>query len=442
MRRARISLALLALWLAAPRAAAELPALRAGLGSAPLPAPIDGPLAGYGGLRDRRATGTLDPPEARALLLEQGELRVALVSLDVLIARPALRDPLLEAAATRGVDALLLVATHTHSGPGGFLQGWLAERVTAGGFDPEAPDRLVRAAVRALERAAVDLAPAHVASVLARAEFAENRRFEVGPHETALPLLRFDFPSGQRPIVLWAYGAHPTVLSARNRAYSADYVGAARRHLEASGWRSLYLPGPLGDQAPRSAAGPLWPEDPRQERVQLEEIGRGLAQAVTDGVTPLDPVPKVALGALERWVEPPAVRLRRFCALWWLAPFVRSSIGGFLSDRVPLQVIRVGDARLLALPAEPTSAVGQAVRGRVPAGSIPLVVAHANDWLGYVVSPAAYAHGGYEACMSFHGPRLGAWLVDEAAEALRLLETREQRATPVPGSTTQARRTP
>ncbi len=65
--------------------------LRVGLGTAALPAPAGGVLAGYAAPWDRRADGVLDAPEARALVLESEELRVGLVTLDVLIARPALR---------------------------------------------------------------------------------------------------------------------------------------------------------------------------------------------------------------------------------------------------------------------------------------------------------------------------------------------------------------
>ena len=54
------------------------------------------------------------------------------------------------------------------------------------------------------------------------------------------------------------------------------------------------------------------------------------------------------------------------------------------------------------------------MRAEVGEGNVPFVVAHANDWMGYAVSPEEYARGGYEACMSFFGPDFGPWLVDEA----------------------------
>ena len=52
------------------------------------------------------------------------------------------------------------------------------------------------------------------------------------------------------------------------------------------------------------------------------------------------------------------------------------------------------------------------------------VVSHANDWIGYVVTADGYRSGGYEACLSFHGPEFADWLVTEVAETLRLLSAR------------------
>ncbi len=399
-------------------------ALRVGLGHAEFPRPENGPLAGYGGLRDRRATGLLDPPEARALVIERSGVRIALVVLDLVIIRPSLREGLQELAAVFTLDALVVAATHTHSGPGGYIPGRLAQRITSGGFDPATPRNLVRAALRALSLAVEDLTPARVASGHAELSLARNRRSPNGPHETALPLLRFDFPSGQAPVVLFAYGAHPTVLSPKSHAYSADYVGVARSWLEQQGWRAIFLAGPMGDQEPTSQRGPLWPRDLALQRAQMIEIGSRLGEAVLRGARRLNPSDGAVLASVERWVDAPGTPgFRRFCTVWWLGPFMKPSLRGFLSRRAPIHAIRVGDARIVALPAEPSSAIGQEIReGLAPLHPI-FVVAHASDWLGYVVSAEAYRSGGYEACLSFYGPDLGRWLVEEAVATGRLLES-------------------
>jgi hypothetical protein len=323
-RAARLgALALCLCALALPGRAAE--ALRVGLGTAPLPTPLGAPLAGYGGLRDRSAEAELDPPEARALIFDGATARVALLALDVVIVHAALRDRLVEDARRLDIDALAVVATHTHSGPGGYVPGWLAARITAGSYDARAPERIANAAALALGRAIGDLAPAAVATVGAELELARNRRFEDGRRERALPVLRVDFPDGRAPIALFAYGAHPTVLSPRNRAYSADYAGAARDWLEARGWRALFLPGPLGNQEPTSQLGELWPTDMSLQVSQMREVGARLGEAVlaaAERAAEIQLAETRSTGpyVVERWVEAPPVRLRRFCALWWVGP--------------------------------------------------------------------------------------------------------------------------
>ena len=399
--------------------------LFAGMGRAELPRPSDGPLGGYGGWRDRRAQDVLDPPEARALVLEQDGRRVALVSLDIVIVRPNLRDRLLQIASTFELDALILTATHTHSGPGGYIPGRVPARLTSGSFNPATLRSLVTAALRAVELALRDLAPARVGSGVAEIPLARNRRTRDGPRETDLPILRFEFPSGRAPIVLIAYGAHPTVLSPKSRAYSADYVGAARAWLTEHGWRSLFLPGPLGDQEPVSQLGPLWPRDLAKQHAQVDEIGTVLGKAVLWHARRLEPTSGAQLSILERWVDAPGTpKLRRFCTVWWLGPFLRGSIRSFFSQRVPIHALRIGDVNFLALPAEPSSAIGQQIRDAVDTGHPTFVVAHANDWLGYVLTPDAYRDGGYEACLSFYGADFGPWLVEEAVSTLRLLDSR------------------
>jgi hypothetical protein len=398
--------------------------LRAGFGVAALPTPEDAPLSGYGGLRDRRAESVLDPPEARALVFEAGELRVGLVTLDLVIARPLLRDALIEEARRVGVNSVVLVATHTHSGPGGYVPGWFAERVTSGSFDPAAPERLVRAASRALGRAMGDLRAVEVGAAMGSADLAENRRQPGGPRETALPVLRLEVPEGGPRRVLFAYGAHPTVLSPKSHVYSADYPGAARASLAKAGWEAAFLPGPLGDQQMTSALGPLWSSDLALQRAQRQEVGQRLAQAVLSALDRVEAAPAARFAAVERWVELPAVRARRGCLAWWLGPIGGRTLRSFLSPRVPIHAVQIGEAVLIALPGEPTTRVGDRMRKLVSSDQVPFVVSHANDWIGYVVGADRYREGGYEACLAFHGRELADWLVAETEETLRRLSDR------------------
>ena len=300
------------LLLALPARSADL---RVGLGSAPLATPEGGVLAGYASFSDRRATGIWGQPEALAIVIDTPALRVGLVALDILIPRPALREPLGADGEKLGLDMLIVVATHTHSGPGGYMQGFVPERVSTGSFRPGALADLRHASIQALAGAVSDLAPARVSSGIARADLSVNRRSAEGRRETALPLLRFDFAARRAPIVLFAYGTHPIVLSPSSRSYSADFPGRSRAWLEKRGWRAVFVPGPLGDQAPTSSLGPLWPEALRAQRAQASEIGVALGRAVLAGLRQLPPSQPAELAAVENEVEAPPPRMRRFCPL-------------------------------------------------------------------------------------------------------------------------------
>ncbi|MFI5314071.1 MAG: neutral/alkaline non-lysosomal ceramidase N-terminal domain-containing protein [Myxococcota bacterium] len=396
--------------------------LSVGFAAEPLPARIGEAMGGYGGLTTRRAEGVLDPPEARALVLQQGELRVAIVALDVVIARPNLRELVVAATHPLDIDVLILVATHTHSGPGGYLPGWLPARLTAGEYDPAMPPQLAHAAAVALERAVADLAPARLGSGNSPLRLARNRRFSDGAADTELALLRADFADGRAPVLLFAYGAHATLLSADSALLSGDWPAAARSALAADGWRALFVPGPLGDQEPAVDLGAF--ASVASEQAAVADFGRAMAMAVERAAPGAAPPAAGAqsLRALERWVDTPPAQFRSLCSLWWLSPFVRSSLEEFVSKRVPFQAVLAGNAELLTVPAEPSAAIGAELRASVPAGRTRILVAHANDWLGYVVDPETYERGGYEACLSLFGSGSAAWLVGSAAETVRRLD--------------------
>jgi hypothetical protein len=382
---AAASLALLGLAASAP--AQEL---RVGFGAVALPAPIGGGLAGYGGLSDRRAAGQLDPVEARALVFEREKLRVGLIALDVLIVVPEVRAPLENARERLDLDGLIVAATHTHSGPGGWAHHTLAERVTGASHVAGSAGAIGRAGLLALEHAIDDLAPAQVASGTRQLELAQNRHSPEGPHETALRLLRID-RAHAGPLALLLYGAHPTVVPPEVDAYSADWPGAARAHLAEHGWQALVLTGGLGDQRP----------------------GQGL-QALT---------PRAEAPLMHARIEVPQPEPdNRFpCALWWLGPLAHGGARALWPERISFQSLRIGEARLLAIPAEPTSAAAAQLRGLEESSTNPWVIAFADAWLGYLVDHTTYRRGGYEACLSLLGRDGIDWVTDHASRSLRLL---------------------
>ena len=93
--------------------------LQAGAASAVITPPLGHFLAGYG--RNRPSTGLHDDLYARALVISDGQTRIALVTLDTIgLTRPDIK--LIAAAASAQVPGLpqnqiVVSSTHTHAGP-------------------------------------------------------------------------------------------------------------------------------------------------------------------------------------------------------------------------------------------------------------------------------------------------------------------------------------
>ncbi|MGM0495007.1 MAG: hypothetical protein ACQER1_18885, partial [Armatimonadota bacterium] len=95
-----------------------LPEIRAGSARLEITPPLGTALAGY--FSPRISDRVEDPLFAKALVLESGGERVALVSCDVICMPAAIADPARELVEERtGIPAgnVLICATHTHTGP-------------------------------------------------------------------------------------------------------------------------------------------------------------------------------------------------------------------------------------------------------------------------------------------------------------------------------------
>ena len=123
-------------------------------------------------------------PDIRAIAYSRGEgFEVILVRSDMIAMLAQLRDEVVAELLVRTGrdydDALVFGATHTHSGPGRFVQGFYS--VITDSFFPAFYEALVASAADVIEQALADLAPAEMAVVQATApEAHDDRRCEDG----------------------------------------------------------------------------------------------------------------------------------------------------------------------------------------------------------------------------------------------------------------------
>lgn len=384
--------------------------LRVGTAKLELTPPVSVPLAGYSRRGGKLSTGVHDPLFVRAVVLQDADTTVALVSCDLLIIDEALFEAVrrkIEPAFTGRPLTLLLAATHTHSGPGAYGRKFL-EKLSMGHFDPRVFEFLAGRITEAVTAAASILQPADLRYTTGSAMgLVVNRMEPGGIADAELTVVALDTPARKPLAILVNFAAHPTTLGAWNMALSADYPGVLTREIEARHPSAvcLFLAGAVGDQAPvkrgEGAAPAEWlgGELARQALTLLDSASRESSTSVAadQRLMPLAPA-QLRLG----WLRLPS----------WLGQ-------SLVDDDAALTAVGVGPVVFFGVPCDLSAELGVEVkRAARQHERHPVIVGFANDYIGYCLSERAYRTHSYEASMAFNGPHTGERIVEELTHML------------------------
>lgn len=388
-------------------------------------------LTGFG-LRINPSDGLHDTLMARALLLDDGETKIAIVSCDLIgILAPAVAKLRARIAAQSIIPAnnIVISCTHTHSAP-----ATMAFRGVLGYINhhwwASAQDKIV-ALVAGLE---AQLQPATLRHGTTQVEgISYNRQDQTHPIDRTLTAIAVDDAKGSRLATLVNFALHPVTLSYGNHKISGDVPGEAmRRTQQAHGGIALYLQGACGDVNPTVDLKRGWGNGTFED---VAEMGAALATGVgvalqdatpTDAVSlqvkqttiqlPLDapPTPE-QLNALIAQFEADLRKARAednmanegiaLTYLRWAAEVKGAIANGSLPTVAPIEVwmAALNDLRLVAVPLEPYSDIGLNFKKAIQ----PLTgvfMGYANGLLGYCAADWAKDQGGYgpdDACRWF-----------------------------------------
>ncbi|MGI8912350.1 MAG: hypothetical protein ACR2JY_00935 [Chloroflexota bacterium] len=418
--------------------------LRVGVAKVDITPPLDTPVAGS--FNERRAAGVDDPLYARALVLECGDVRLALVACD-LICLPDVDVARARAILTARLDLppaqVQFAATHTHTAasPTGLLGTPRADDYMAA-----LPARLASVVELATQR----LRPARLGSASMWVEGVTFcRRFRmrdgtvqmnpsrgnpeilqpVSPVDPALTVLYFEDSERQEPLALWANFTLHYVGTDHADAISADYFGRFARIVEAGlGGKALAL-------LTNGASGQINNIDIHDSHQpsgahQAERVARVVAGSALAGAGLARLHENVTLGATSRMLQVERrrvtdddLRLAEQILLasgrqgidalpagsfsWLHGQALPSSVVTAYAREMPLlaalpadlpaevQAFRVGDVAIVSLPGEIFVELGLAIKAASPAPRT-AVVGLANGYLGYVPDAPGFDAGGYE----------------------------------------------
>ncbi len=404
-----------------------------------------GELEMRGSFSRRGTTRVNDPLHARAMYLEGGGDRAALVTLDLIAAPRALvleaRERLRESLGLEPRQ-VFICATHTHSAPKP---------------DHEAYRELfVSGICAAVEEAAADAAPATVRAARSLVYgISFNRRVWQadgtvgmyfgyqspnivlldGPTDPILGVFSFE-REGRPRVVLANCGLH--ACTAGGGALSADYPAAFEdclREVAGEGLHLQFTNAPCGNVNHCDLSRPveLNPNGILRHRTGAtlaEAAWRSLQQATEIDGAPVRAVSKTLTAATRGYTEEELEAARRvdvYDSTTWGGDFleatkklrvVRCAEWGDSYD-LEIGALRFGEAGLAFMPGEDYVEFAIDIKKRSPLYPHTFAVELANDDISYVPTEAAFERGGYTVYACRFEPGTGEQMAETALAALR-----------------------
>ena len=236
--------------------------LMAGAARIDISPPVGVAHAGWGAQRHQVAEAIDMPLVVTALILAKGDLRVAMVDVDVLILTAEM-DAEARAAVVKetGIpaDNIRLAYSHNHGGPA-MMSRWITEGADlADAWHAALPEKIAEA----VKAAAVDIQPVVVSSGTGECRINVNRRpiDSTGtrftgrnwndPVDREVGVVGIDKLDGTPLATMMVYACHPTIMGHDSKSITPDFPGPARQVVEQTvGGLCLFLQGAGGNQGP------------------------------------------------------------------------------------------------------------------------------------------------------------------------------------------------
>lgn len=345
----------------------------------------------------REVTGVRDPLRAGVLLLDDGETKAAIVTMDTIGAW----EEMVKLARERieketGVPAanIMVTAAHNHSGPG------YAENASWA-------NDLIGKLSGAAKDAAKNMRTVSIGYGEDRIGFSINRRKTIdgravvrlnpdGPNDPRVKVLRFDDGKSLTPVAVLMHAVcHPCFFTWGDKGsppypkgypkMSADFPGEAQTFVEAVYGKKtsvMFMQGCAGDIRPNLPGYPYRCADEADIQWAGRDLGGAVARALALSVT------REKLAQRESFYP---IRV---------ASEVIELPGKDGPVRAEMMAMKVGPFLFLTMPGEPMVEYGFKLEQAIADRATPIIVGYANGNIGYIATAEAHTVGGYEPNMS------------------------------------------
>ncbi len=436
---------------------------KSGVGLADITPPVGLPMMGYSEKeRDVGNTGIHDPLYAKALVLSDGDCKIAIVNCDLAGFDLELSQKiqnLVESNSDILGRNVLLGCTHTHCGPIGTIQDQRLEPLLER-FKPyfsfvqhlrevyawQIAGTVIEANNR-LTKSKIGTEPGNLKS----GAICTNRNNPEGPMDPEVLVMRTDSHLMAPQAILANYSCHPTVISYKSMEISADYPGYAMKFVEQAfpGTQAMYSNGAEGDISTR------WS---RREQTfkEAERIGRIFASEIVKTAAQIETKEEVTIKAISKEIELPLKKLpnleeakkiveektkelnklkqegashgayRRAYTTYLGSTFqleyvkagALKSMGGKIKTFI--QAFSVNDTGIVSIPGEMFTNLQLKIKKSSPFDKT-FVIGLANDYIGYILDSEIYDKNIYESWTTILARNAGDQLTDESLKLLASL---------------------
>ncbi|GAB3943722.1 hypothetical protein GCM10028805_10360 [Spirosoma harenae] len=391
---------------ALPDAPTAKTSIRAGWAKANITPPYTTPTGGYGARRGKHWHVVSDSIFARAIVLDNGSTKVAVVGLDLLITPPTVAEVLKKRLPEVGLkwESVYMGAIHSHNSIGGWAPGLVGELI-AGEYDEKIVTRIVEGVLKAIRQAQTTMAPAQVGyGQVDATDHIYNRIGHSGPTKPLdglVRLLELKKATGESALIC-SFAGHATLFEDSMWDYlSRDYPGALVDRLEKKSANfAVFLAGAVGSTGPEARG--------KTDFQEIQNYAGDLAARIEQTVPTirLKSDSTLAMLTLPLGLREPHPRV---IGNWRVRPWLFHAIyGDYPSD---LKAIRIGQTVMLGTPCDYS---GEFVADFKPIaqrrGVNLMITSFDGGYVGYITPDAYYNRSTYETRdMNWFGPYNGAY---------------------------------
>ena len=262
---------------AAPDAdAPAAPAFSVGFAARDITPQAPVPMWGYAARHAALSTGTMDPLWAKAVVIQAGDGKLALVGTDIGRGPTTpMMAKIREALKPLGIEHVIISGSHSHHGP--VIELTNKPGRGKGTFDASVAyaEKLPDLLIEVIREADAARKPAKIGLGTRMHSLNRNRHTKQPTHVTdpVLGVLRFDDLDGKLLGLVVNFAAHPVMIDADVLLFSADFPGHMKRKVESAlGGQCVFMQGAAGDMSPNPPAGVSGPQ----------QFGEALADVVVD----------------------------------------------------------------------------------------------------------------------------------------------------------------